>query len=314
MMNPYQGYLIWLRAKRGETSATYQAYAKDLEQFFALISAENCSTDFVHISVQQIRHYVAELFHQGMSKKSIARKLAAVRSYFRYLVHEQLITEDPSVDIHNPKQEKKEPRVLNVDEMFAVLESGQAQTPLALRDYALVELLYGTGLRISEALQLTVEMVQQVDLLKVLGKGGKERIVPLTDKAKLRLQQWLKVRNCLAKEGVRALFVGAQGKPLNRREAQRITERLSEKAQVNTPLSPHGCRHAYATHLLSAGMDLRTVQELLGHSRLSTTQHYTQISLNNLIAVYDKAHPLGDLAKENAMLAVKEVDKIIPEK
>ncbi len=160
------------------------------------------------------------------------------------------------------------------------------------RDICLAELLYGSGLRISEALSLNAKRIsRESEAVRVLGKGGKERLAPLTDSAREALERWLAVRGTLAEAGERALFVGVRGKRLNRREAQRIIEDLCRRAGLPQPVSPHGLRHSFATHLLEAGADLRSVQELMGHARLTTTQRYTHLNLAHLMAVYDKAHP-----------------------
>ena len=160
------------------------------------------------------------------------------------------------------------------------------------RDICLAELLYGSGLRVSEALALDAgRLSAESESLRIMGKGGKERLTPLTDTAKTALAVWLSLRPALAPPGERALFVGVRGKRLNRREAQRVIESLCRRAGLPQPVSPHGLRHSFATHLLEAGADLRSVQELMGHARLATTQRYTHLNLAHLMAVYDKAHP-----------------------
>jgi integrase/recombinase XerC len=165
-------------------------------------------------------------------------------------------------------------------------------TIMHARDLCLAELLYGSGLRISEALSLNVGRLRpETEAIRIMGKGGKERLAPVTETAREALALWLELRPQLAAEGEPALFVGARGKRLNRREAQRIIEALCKQAGLPQPVSPHGLRHSFATHLLEAGADLRSVQELLGHSRLATTQRYTHLNLAHLMAIYDKAHP-----------------------
>ena len=292
-------YLLWLKSRHGESSATVRAYATDLEQFLQFLSERNVSGENpCEIREEHLEAFVADCFRRGTSKRSLARKLAALRSYFHYLLHEKAIAEDPSFAVRNPRQDKTEANIPNVDEMFVLLDEPVDKTdPCVLRDLALAELLYGSGLRISEALALNLTdlaSVHEKNVLKVLGKGKRERLVPVSDMSKERLKDWLFVRANLALPGEEAVFVGARGKRLNRREAWRITEALAQKANLNRPLSPHGLRHAFATHLLEAGMDLRSVQELLGHKRLTTTQHYTHVSLKELIAVYDSAHPRKD--------------------
>jgi integrase/recombinase XerC len=201
--------------------------------------------------------------------------------------------------VRNPRQETRHPRVLNVDETFALLD---ARSPVAendftvkrlhLRNLALAELLYGSGLRISEALALAREDYRpKTNILRVTGKGSRERLAPLSDTSVAALSAWCEVRQHFAGPGENALFVGVRGGRLQRREAVRIIAALCRQAGLTFTVSPHSLRHSFATHLLIAGADLRSVQELLGHKRLTTTQRYTQVSLEHLVSVYDRAHP-----------------------
>jgi integrase/recombinase XerC len=215
----------------------------------------------------------------------------------------------PCLGVRNPEQEKRHPRVLNVDQTFALLDAppgaSRSKDPggraLAARDNALAELLYGSGLRISEALGLDLpDMDLRSGVLRVMGKGAKQRLAPLSDQSQASLQRWLEARDLLARPEEPALFVGAQGKRLDRRQAVRILKELCANAALPASVSPHALRHGFATHLLEAGADLRTVQELLGHARLSTTQRYTQLTLGALMKVYDQAHPR---AREKKKLA-----------
>ena len=289
-------YLLWLKSRHGDFSATVRAYATDLEQFLHFLEQQEISPALPsEIHEEHIEAFVAACFRQGISKRSLARKLAALRSYFHYLLHEKAIAEDPTTSVRNPRQDKKEANIPNVDEMLVLLDhTRDTEEPCVVRDLALAELLYGSGLRISEALALNLTDLgapETLRVLRVLGKGRRERLVPVSDMSRKRLLDWLKVRTVLALPDEQALFVGRRGKRLNRREAWRITQALAQEVDLKNPLSPHGLRHAFATHLLEAGMDLRCVQELLGHKRLTTTQHYTHVSLKELIAVYDSAHP-----------------------
>ena len=287
-----QRYLLWLKSRHGDFSATVRAYATDLWQFLQFLEQRHVSpVNPCAIQEEHVEAFVADRFRQGTDKRSLARKLAALRSYFHYLLHEKVISEDPASAIHNPRQNKKEASIPNVDEMFVLLDQPRSTDPASLRDLALAELLYGSGLRISEALALNIQDLGDLRVLKVLGKGRRERLVPVSDISRQRLQDWLNVRRSLAQPQEQAVFVGIRGKRLNRREACHITQALAQNAQLTHALSPHALRHAFATHLLEAGMDLRSVQELLGHQRLTTTQHYTHVSLKELISVYDSAHP-----------------------
>ncbi|MBQ7585177.1 MAG: tyrosine recombinase XerC [Desulfovibrionaceae bacterium] len=288
----FKQYLIWLSVQHGLDSATYKAYESDLKQLAEYLATQDLSLNEPQaLTVKHLQGFVVYLYQAKISKRSIARKLAAVRSYFSYLERQEVLANDPSREVHNPKQIKTEPKILNVDQIFALLDDNPATTPLEKRDVALAELLYGSGLRISEALGLEVQDIQGQNCIKVMGKGSKERIVPLSDRSKERLKEWLLVRGEVVQSREQALFVGARGKRLDRREAQRIIHKLCTKAGLDFEVSPHSLRHSFATHLLGNGADLRSVQELLGHSRLSTTQIYTQVDLSDLIQVYDQAHP-----------------------
>ena len=279
-----------------------------------------------------VQRFLVDMHRKGFSKTSMGRKLSAVRAFFRFCARMRLVDSLPTEGISNPKIAQRHPEFLNVDQAFALLdgpaaslgggkephcgevkktvaraqgrrgasitaeEGGESRAPSAeairARDLCLAEILYGSGLRISEALALDAGRVQsQPRSLRVLGKGGKERVVPLTDSAQGALQIWLEKRQEIVAEGEKALFVGVRGRCLNRREAQRIIAELCRQAGLPQPVSPHGLRHSFATHLLEAGADLRTVQELLGHARLTTTQRYTHLTLAHLMAVYDQAHP-----------------------
>ncbi len=296
-----QAFLTWLEIQKGYSEATLKAYATDLSQCEAFLQEQGLSFDQAKsIDKNHIRKYIALLHKQALSKSSMARKLAALRAFFTYLQRVQVLEVSPMAGLRNPKQEQKHPKMLNVDQTFTMLASSaqkssvstQEQDALWARDRALAEILYGSGLRISEALQLDVGHFDlRLGFLRVLGKGKKERLCPLTDAAKEALQFWLELRKALAQPLENALFVGARGSRLNRRQATRIIAELCQKAGLDVSVSPHSLRHSFATHLLEAGADLRTVQELLGHSRLSTTQRYTSLTLEHLMQVYDGAHP-----------------------
>lgn len=294
-------FLTWLEVQKGYSPATIAAYAADLYQFHQML-LERHSLSLAtpeNITKNHIRAYVAFLHRAGAAKSSIARKLASVRGFFAYQVRLRRVTANPAAGVRNPKQEQRHPRVLNVDQAFVLLDtppdttlSAHTERAVHVRDLALAELLYGSGLRISEALQLDVDSLDlRAGVARVLGKGGKERLTPLSDTAREALLAWQAERGSLAPPEEKALFVGMRGRRLDRRQAARIIDELCRRAGIEGKLSPHSLRHSFATHLLEAGADLRTVQELLGHSRLSTTQRYTSLSLEHLMHVYDAAHP-----------------------
>ncbi|MTJ93033.1 MAG: tyrosine recombinase XerC [Desulfovibrio sp.] len=292
-----------MEVQKGASSATLKAYGSDLAQLAEFLRGQDADLGRPEtVTKRHIQAYLAWLFRLGDAKSSMARKLAAARSYFRFQQRTGAVAENVAAQVRNPRQEKRHPRALNVDETFALLdteqkpgqtgvESAEAER-LLCRDLALAELLYGSGLRISEALGLNIDDVQLSSrVLRVMGKGSRERLAPLSDTSCERLKSWLDERPLMALSDEPALFVGSRGSRLNRREAARIVERLCRRAGLDFTVSPHSLRHSFATHLLTAGADLRSVQELLGHSRLTTTQRYTQVSLEHLMEAYDKAHP-----------------------
>ena len=301
-----EAFLTWMAVQKGASEATLKAYGVDLAQLAGFLRDQGINLGQPQtVTRRHIQAFLAWLFRKGEAKSSMARKLAATRSFFRFQQRGGRVTENVAAQVRNPRQEKRHPRALNVDETFALLDastgpagakgpvSGSAEEERILcRDLALAELLYGSGLRISEALNLDVDDVQLSSrVLRVMGKGSKERLSPLSDTSYTSLKQWLEERPLLAQPEENALFVGTRGARLNRREAARIVERLCHRAGLPFAVSPHSLRHSFATHLLEAGADMRSVQELLGHQRLTTTQRYTQLSLERLVETYDQAHP-----------------------
>ncbi|MDY0258301.1 MAG: tyrosine recombinase XerC [Desulfovibrio sp.] len=301
-----EAFLTWMAVQKGASEATQKAYAVDLGQLAEFLRGQGVSLGQPQtVTRRHIQSFLAWLFRKGDAKSSMARKLAAARSFFRFQQRGGRVTENVAALVRNPRQEKRHPRTLNVDETFALLDStkgpaggggpvsGSAEEERILcRDLALAELLYGSGLRISEALGLDVDDVQLSSrVLRIMGKGSNERLAPLSDTSHESLKRWLEERPLLALPEEPAVFVGTRGGRLNRREAARIVERLCQRAGLTFTVSPHSLRHSFATHLLEAGADLRSVQELLGHQRLTTTQRYTQVSLESLMQTYDHAHP-----------------------
>jgi integrase/recombinase XerC len=298
-------FLAHLEMEKGCSPATVEAYGNDVAQFESLMVRQGLSLAAPEtITRRRVESWLAELHRQGVSKTSMGRKLSSLRAFFRFCARMRMIAALPTEGVGNPKTEKHHPAFLNADQAFALLDAG-GQSPagavppdrekaaaVEARDLCLAEILYGSGLRVSEALSLNEGRINGASVtLRIPGKGGKERLAPLTDTARIALDAWLERRSLLAAPDERALFVGERGRRLNRREALRILEKLCRQAGLPQTVSPHALRHSFATHLLEAGADLRSVQELMGHSRLSTTQRYTHLNLAHLTAVYDKAHP-----------------------
>jgi integrase/recombinase XerC len=242
---------------------------------------------------EHLRGFLAELHRRRLAKTSVARKLSSLRTFFRHTARQGLSQGNPAAGVSNPRQEKRHPKSLNVDQALSVMEAKVERDSKGLRDLALAELLYGSGLRVSEALGLDLNDVDAAGgALRISGKGGKERMAPLSGAAVRRLRDYIEARSAFGPEPAEAaLFLGARGRRLDRRQALRIVERLSRLAGLPEDISPHVLRHSFATHLLEAGADLRSVQKLLGHSRLTTTQRYTHLTMSRIMETYDKAHP-----------------------
>jgi len=295
-MNKYlNSYLSYLKGQRGFSSATYRAYKTDLLSFEQYLK-ENFSITFDKvdkISKKHITSFLKTLHVQGVKKTTIARKLSSLRGFFKFLERKNIINKNPIIGISNPKTSKHHPKILNVDQISKLLDNTQDNSPKGLRNRALLELLYGSGLRISEALALNIDDIDlSQEIIKIKGKGDKERIVPITSRCKELILRYLEQRKAFnPKDGTKSLFLGIRGKRLNRREALRIVQNACIKISLPVLISPHTLRHSFATHMLESGADLRVVQKLLGHSRLSTTQRYTHITMGKIAHIYDKAHP-----------------------
>ncbi len=290
-------FLAHLEFQKTYSSATVQAYGTDLAEFEDMLAEKGKSlAELGNVGKADIQDFLVFLYGMKMNKSSMARKLSCLRSFFRFMLQKKIIRENPMTGIKNPKQEIHHPTMLNVDQMSALLdEEVREGDDFVYRDKALMELLYGSGVRISEALALNVQDVKQgYNSVKVLGKGSRERIVPLSDTCLTALEKWLEKRFVLASDLTeKALFIGKRGKRLNRREANRIIENSRQQAGIAVAVSAHDLRHSFATHLLEGGADLRSVQELLGHSKIATTQRYTHLDMDALMRVYDNAHPLA---------------------
>lgn len=292
-----------LKTQRGYSEHTLRNYRIDLFQFLDFlnekqeIKQEQTERDVIlSIHLRLLREYLGKLY-QGRTRKTVARKLSAMRSFFSYLERRGILSNNPATEMPAPKQEKYLPKHLPVDEMFRLLDRPQGGTPLDLRDKAILEMLYSCGMRVSEMAGLNLSHVdQQQRLIRVFGKGKKERIIPIGREAIRSLNAYLeKIRAQREKwvaEGERGpLFLNSRGGRLSTRSIGKIVKKYGKQGEVWRDISPHTLRHTFATHLLDGGADLRSVQELLGHVSLSTTQQYTHVSLDRLMEVYDQAHP-----------------------
>jgi len=281
----------FLTDERNLSPHTRTAYLRDIKEFYAFLERQGIASGEQVPTIDSflLRRYLAEL-HKGNQRSSIARKLSSLRAFFRFLVREGLLAGNPAEGLSTPKLNRYLPKTLSVDEAAALLERGYDQSLLAVRDRAILELFYSSGLRVSELTGLDVGSVNLRDkLVRVLGKGRKERILPIGRKAHQALLAYLERRGTPADS--EPLFLNARGGRLTPRSVQRNLKTRLVKSGVVKDISPHALRHSFATHLLDGGADLRAIQELLGHASLSTTQKYTQVSVDQLMAVYDKSHP-----------------------
>lgn len=292
-MEQLREFLDYIRLNRNASAHTVAAYESDLSQFLAFAGRERGTRGALepkHLDLDLIRGFLGELYRQGQARASVARKVSALRTFVRYLRREGWIDSDPAALLVAPKREQKVPAHLSVDEMSQLLDAPDASTPLGRRDRAILELFYASGIRLSELVALDLEDVDLAGrMVRVMGKGRKERIVPFNQKASAALRAWLKDRLALTRGD--ALFVNARGGRLTGRSVQRLVARYVSSCSTRFGISPHALRHSFATHLLQAGADLRAIQELLGHVQLSTTQRYTHVNVAQLLDVYRKAHP-----------------------
>jgi len=294
-------FLEHLRLNRNASAHTVRAYESDLGQLVAFLAAQRgrpaSALAVADLDTAAVRAFLGELYDRGNSKASAGRKLAAVRTFARHLRREGLIDQDPGALVGTPKREQKIPAHLEVDEMTKLLETPDRSTPLGRRDRAILELFYASGLRLSELVGLDLEDVNLAGrVVRVLGKGGKERIVPFNRAAGESLRAWLKDRERLetgvgGRRARHALFLNYRGSRLSTRSVDRLVRRHVAACSARFGISPHAIRHSFATHLLERGADLRAIQELLGHARLSTTQRYTHVNAAQLLESYRKTHP-----------------------
>jgi integrase/recombinase XerC len=292
MLKKIEAFIDHLRFERNASPHTLDAYRRNLLQFYAHM--QETGVPFSRIDNMVIRSYMARLYHKEEKKSTIARKLAALRSFFQFCMQKKWLKDNPAKVVATPKQDKPVPSFLSEEEMASLLDVPDTRRPLDLRDKALLEMLYATGLRVSELVGLDLEDVNfEERLLRVRGKGKKERLVPYGRAAEDSLHAYFRVRPSLAQGriGDTAVFLNYRGERLSTRSVQRIVRACIRQTALKRRISPHSLRHSFASHLLSRGADLRSIQELLGHASLATTQKYTHLDLGHLLDVYKKSHP-----------------------
>ncbi|MGA7460621.1 MAG: site-specific tyrosine recombinase/integron integrase [Candidatus Korobacteraceae bacterium] len=279
--------------ERNASTHTIKAYRTDLAQFAEYVGPQS----WREIDHVLIRGYLANLYERGLSKTSVARALAALRSLYKWLAQEGEVDQNPAALVATPKLPKKLPRVPTIEEVNTVLDSAMPEcSAFAERDQVILELLYGCGIRNSELIGINLDDIRwSNEMILVRGKGRKERYVPFGDSAKASVQNYLPARQRVLGETRRttekALLINLRGQRLTTRSVGRIVKQIAVARGLSPDVHPHTLRHAFGTHMLEEGADLRAIQEMLGHERLSTTQRYTQLTVKHVMDVYDKTHP-----------------------
>ncbi len=302
-------FIYFLAVEKGLAKNTLESYERDLKGFVVyteenhlsreevaatVTKNQECSIDKVQITRSHVLNYLESLHNRGLSVSTRSRNLASIRSFFNFLMQEKLASENPTLDMKSPKQEKKLPRVLSMKEVDFLLEQPDESVPTGVRDKAMLELLYASGMRVTELVGLNLNDVNLASgYIRCLGKGSKERIVPIGGTAAQKIKNYLDNTRpmIITKLGEEALFLNKYGKRLTRQGFWKILKKYAEQTNINKKVTPHMIRHSFATHLIENGADLRSVQEMLGHADISTTQIYTQLNKRHLRDVYERTHP-----------------------
>jgi integrase/recombinase XerC len=293
MQGVFGRYLAYLEAEKNVSVYTVRNYSKDLQEFFQFAANQGLDT-LRKVDKQTLRSFLAHLLKQGFAKSSIARKLSAIRSFYRFLMREELISVSPAATTVSPKLDKRLPVFLTVEEAERLVESPNLSTPQGQRDRALMELLYASGLRVSELVNMNVDQINlSTNEIRVWGKGAKERIVLIGGSAARAIEAYINQgrKELLGGKKNSALFVNRYGERILVRRVQKIITKYARNIKKN--VHPHTLRHTFATHLLDGGADLKVVQELLGHADLSSTQIYTHVTQSRARKIYLSAHPMA---------------------
>lgn len=299
--NAIEEFINFIRVERQYSNHSITAYAKDLSELAIYIDEEKLGSNIKVVDFYVLRGFITTLYDKELSKSSIERKISTLKSFFKFLYRRGIIADNPARMLKFPKKEKYLPNVFNVDDIFTLLDLPDKSTPMGMRDALILELLYGTGVRVSELVGLDRNAVDLNGMrILVRGKGKKERIVPLAPELISLIKDYYKVMYDIVSEGrvveSDALIINRLGTRMTDRTIRRVVETYLKKAGLPLDYSPHSFRHTFATHLLEGGADLRSIQELLGHESLATTQKYTHSDLASLLKVYDETHPM---AKKN---------------
>ncbi|MFS0822869.1 site-specific tyrosine recombinase XerD [Bacillus sp. 1P02SD] len=294
MEDQVKDYLHYLVVERRLATNTVKSYERDLKKYFQYVTKVENISSFNDVNRLQVIHFLKALKEQGNSSRTLARHIASIRSFHKFLFREKVTDHDPTEQIETPQAERTLPKVLNISEVEALLDAPKSDNPLGIRDKAMLELLYATGLRVSELINLNLADIHlSMGFIRCLGKGNKERIVPLGSVATKALQSYLDHgRGQLVKQKkTDAFFVNHHGNRMTRQGFWKNLKKIAKNARIEKELTPHTLRHSFATHLLENGADLRAVQEMLGHADISTTQIYTHVTKTRLKDVYKNYHP-----------------------
>ena len=290
LTGPLAEFIRHLASEKRHSPRTCDSYQRDLLRLADWLGRSGFVA-WQRVTNHDLRRYVATLSREGLSGRSIARHLSAPRRFYQFLLREKLASDNPALDIRAPKSGRRLPRVADVDQLNHLLD-GQPDDPLEVRDLCMFELMYSSGLRLAELASLDLDTVDlRSGEVRVMGKGGKERLLPVGRKAIAAIQAWLPYRAALANDGEAALFVSQRGERLSHRSIQARLSRWGISRGADQKLHPHLLRHSFASHMLESSGDLRAVQELLGHADIATTQVYTHLDFQHLARVYDQSHP-----------------------
>jgi len=291
MDNLLDQFINYIRVERGLSNNTVEAYSRDLLLFFQFLEERELSP--VKVSQDNLREYVSTL-GMGLSTRSVARNISAIKTFFRFLVSEGKIKSSPARLIETPRLSRRLPGPLSQQEVERLLSQPDPNNPREQRDYAMFEILYATGLRVSELVNLKTSNINlEAGYIRTVGKGSKERIVPIGDKAIEAVKEYLSIGRFQVMKGRNSpyIFLNLRGRPMSRQGFWKIIKKYGKEAGIKKKITPHSIRHSFATHLLEAGADLRSVQIMLGHADISTTQIYTHVTRERLKELHEKCHP-----------------------
>lgn len=288
-------FMDYLAFEKGLTSNTQTAYQRDLKKFLLYLAEHRQSVkQWEEVNKKDIISFLAEEMDAGATHATVARNLSSIKSFYKFMILENYLSINPTTDLETPKIKRKLPQVLSIEEVDKLLEQCNVMLPLGLRDRAMLELMYGTGLRVSELLSLQIDDINfTAGFLRCLGKGRKERIIPVNNSSIMWVERYLghSRYTLLRGQQERSLFLNAHGRPLSRQGFFKLLGQYAEKSEIEKEITPHTLRHSFATHLLENGADLRAVQEMLGHADISTTQIYTHVTKIHLREIYQQCHP-----------------------